>query len=130
MQSRSVTHKGLEGLVASQITPGAIEVAKEVLVGKRVLLVEDSGFLCFALEQTLREAGCEVVGPCCRLADALLEAAQHELDCALLDINLRGEMVSPLAAQLRERGVPFVLTSAPASAFAFFPSLIGSGIHS
>jgi len=40
------------------------------------------------------------------------EASHHELDCALLDINLRGEMVSPLAAHLRERGVPFVLTSA------------------
>jgi two-component SAPR family response regulator len=98
--------------VASQIKPGALGVAKEALAGKRVLLVEDSGFLCFALEHTLREAGCEIVGPCSRLADAMDEASRHQLDCALLDINLRGEMVSPLAAQLRERGVPFVLTSA------------------
>jgi DNA-binding response OmpR family regulator len=98
-------------VVANQET-GALEMAKEALAGKRVLLVEDSGFLCFALEQTLREAGCEIVGPCSALEDAIDEASHHELDCALLDINLRGEMVSPLAAQLRERGVPFVLTSA------------------
>ena len=92
--------------------PPPCEAVKEALAGKRVLLVEDSGFLCFALEQTLREAGCEIVGPCSRLEEAMDEASHHELDCALLDINLRGEMVSPLAAHLRERGVPFVLTSA------------------
>ena len=92
--------------MASQLKPAVMEVAKEALAGKRVLLVEDSGFLCFALEQTLREAGCEVVGPCCRLADAMDEASRHELDCALLDINLRGEMVSPLAAHLRDAVSP------------------------
>lgn len=104
------------------LTP--VEAAEEALAGKRVLLVEDSGFLCFALEQTLREAGCVIVGPCCRLADAIEEASHHKLDCALLDINLRGEMVSPLAAQLRERGVPFVLTSAY-SEHELPPDLVG-----
>jgi two-component SAPR family response regulator len=110
--------------VASQISPPLVEAAKEVLAGKRVLLVEDSGFLCFALEQTLREAGCEVVGPCSRLEQAMDEASHHDLDCALLDINLRGEMVSPLAAQLRERGIPFVLTSAY-SEHELPPGLVG-----
>jgi CheY-like chemotaxis protein len=101
-----------EDVVASEIKPTALELTREALAGKRVLLVEDSGFLCFALEQTLRQAGCQIVGPCCRLADAIEQASHHELDCALLDINLRGEMVTPLAAQLQARGVPFVLTSA------------------
>jgi two-component SAPR family response regulator len=109
--------------VASQLNP-PVDAAKEALAGKRVLLVEDSGFLCFALEQTLREAGCEIVGPCCRLADAMDAASHHELDCALLDINLRGELVSPLADQLRERGIPFVLTSAY-SEHELPPGLIG-----
>jgi DNA-binding response OmpR family regulator len=95
-----------------QLESNATELARQTLAGKRVLLVEDSGFLCFALEQTLKEAGCEVIGPCSRLADAVEKAAHHDVDCALLDINLHGELVSPLAAQLRERGVPFVLTSA------------------
>jgi two-component SAPR family response regulator len=110
--------------VASQITLPLVEAANEVLAGKRVLLVEDSGFLCFALEQTLREAGCEIVGPCSRLEQAMDEASHHDLDCALLDINLRGEMVSPLAAQLRERGIPFVLTSAY-SEHELPPGLVG-----
>ena len=98
--------------MASELNPDPIELAKGALAGKRVLLVEDNGFVCFALEQTLKEAGCEIIGPCCRLADAMNEAAHHDLDCALLDINLRGELVSPLASRLRERGIPFVLTSA------------------
>jgi CheY-like chemotaxis protein len=99
-------------IVASELKPVDIDLAKKKLAGKRVLLVEDSALLCFALEQTLLEAGCEIIGPCCRLADAIDQASSHEFDCALLDINLSGEMVSPLANQLRERGVPFVLTSA------------------
>ena len=31
---------------------------------------------------------------------------------ALLDVNLRGELVTPVAEALRARGVPFVLASA------------------
>jgi two-component SAPR family response regulator len=110
--------------VASQIKCGVFEMAQEALAGKRILLVEDSGFLCFALEHTLRQVGCEIVGPCSRLDQAMDEASHQELDCALLDINLRGEMVSPLAAQLRERGVPFVLTSAY-SEHELPPGLVG-----
>jgi DNA-binding response OmpR family regulator len=98
--------------VARYLKPDCMELAREALSGRRVLLVEDSGFLCFALEHTLRQVGCEVVGPCCRLNDAIAEASHHDLDCAVLDINLRGELVSPLAVQLRERGIPFVLASA------------------
>jgi CheY-like chemotaxis protein len=83
-----------------------------LLEGKRVLVVEDNGLLCFVIEETLRAAGCQVVGPYARLKEALEETPSQEIDLALLDTNLRGELVSPLAAQLSERGVPFLLTSA------------------
>ncbi|HEY8540581.1 MAG TPA: response regulator [Steroidobacteraceae bacterium] len=82
------------------------------LRGLSVLVVEDNGLLCCVLEETLREAGCEVVGPYARLGEAMKAAADSRIDLALLDINVRGELVSPLAERLRERGVPFVLTSA------------------
>jgi CheY-like chemotaxis protein len=88
------------------------EVAREALQGKRVLVVEDNGLLCYVLEETLRGVGCEVVGPYGYLEQAMSAADSHEIDIALLDINLRGELVSPLADQLRERGIPFLLTSA------------------
>jgi CheY-like chemotaxis protein len=85
---------------------------RPLLEGKRVLVVEDNGLLCFVIEETLRAAGCEVVGPYAWLQDALEQAPSQEIDLALLDTNLRGQLVSPLAAQLSERGVPFLLTSA------------------
>jgi CheY-like chemotaxis protein len=82
------------------------------LKGLNVLVVEDNGLLCCVLEETLREAGCEVVGPFARLPDALGAIPGAHIDVALLDLNIRGELVSPLADQLSQRGVPFVLTSA------------------
>lgn len=84
----------------------------EVLRGLNVLVVEDNGLLCCVLEETLRDAGCEVVGPYARLPEAMQAASTEHIDVALLDINVRGQLISPLAEQLRARGVPFVLTSA------------------
>jgi CheY-like chemotaxis protein len=87
-------------------------VSLDALKGLKVLIVEDNGLLCCVLEETLREAGCEVVGPFARLPEALAAVPGADIDLALLDINIRGELISPLAEQLRERGVPFVITSA------------------
>jgi CheY-like chemotaxis protein len=84
----------------------------DVLKGRNVLVVEDNGLLCCVLEETLREAGCEVIGPFARLPEALEAAPHATIDVALLDINIRGELVSPLADHLSQRGVPFVVTSA------------------
>lgn len=76
-----------------------------------VLMVEDEAYLAMALEDLLTDAGYHVLGAA-RLADAL-EIADHErVDGALLDINLQGEAVYPLASRLRERGIPFVFASA------------------
>jgi CheY-like chemotaxis protein len=87
----------------------------DVLKGRNVLVVEDNGLLCYVLEETLREAGCEVVGPFARLPDALEAVPTIHIDVALLDINIRGQLISPLAAHLSERGVPFIVTSAYSS---------------
>jgi CheY-like chemotaxis protein len=84
----------------------------DTLCGRRVLVVEDNGLLCCVIEETLNEAGCTVVGPFARLPEALAAIPGEEHDVARLDINLRGELVSPLADQLQKRGVPFLLTSA------------------
>jgi len=76
-----------------------------------VLMVEDEAYLAMALEDLLTDAGYRVLGAA-RLSDAL-EIADHEhVDAALLDINLHGEAVYPLAAYLRENGVPFAFATA------------------
>ncbi len=78
------------------------------LSGRRILVVEDDLMIAMLVDDVLKEAGCEVVGPFPRLAPALQAASSERLDGALLDINLAGELVSPVADRLIERGVPFV----------------------
>jgi len=78
------------------------------LHGKRVLLVDDEFLLTLQLEETLHSLGCEVVGPYGELHAALAGARRSEIDFAILDVNLNGTMVYPLAEELRERGVPFM----------------------
>lgn len=63
-----------------------------------------------SLSETLAEFGCTVLGPFGTLADAE-DFAEDELDGAVLDINLRGTMVYPLAERLLDRGVPVVFCS-------------------
>ncbi len=95
-------------MILLQEAPNEITVLK----GLSVLVVEDNGLLCCVLEEALRDAGCEVIGPYSRLPEAMSAASAAHVDVALLDINVRGQLVSPLAEQLRARGVPFVVTSA------------------
>jgi CheY-like chemotaxis protein len=84
----------------------------EVLGGRTVFVVEDNGLLCCVIEETLRDAGCKIVGPYVRLSEAMAAAPTADIDVALLDVNVRGELISPLAQQLEQRGVPYLLTSA------------------
>jgi DNA-binding response OmpR family regulator len=78
----------------------------------RVMVVEDSGVLCCMLEEILNGAGCQLAGPFTRVDQALEAAKSRELDAALLDIRVRGQLVSPVAEELERRGVPILLTSA------------------
>jgi hypothetical protein len=58
----------------------------------------------------LREGGAEVVGPAYSLPMATRIAGDTErIDGAVLDVNLRGVSVFPLADELRARGVPILL---------------------
>ena len=81
------------------------------LSGQRILIVEDEYFVADDLAQQLEAAGAEIMGPAPTLERAveLLEAEQP--DAAVLDINLRGERVYPLADDLKRRGVPFVFAT-------------------
>jgi len=75
---------------------------------KRLLLVEDEALIALFTEEILTDAGYEVVGPASRLEAALDLAATQELDGAVLDVNLDGVAVWPLATLLKDRGVPFI----------------------
>ena len=81
------------------------------LTGKRVLIVEDEFLLAMQVESELLASGCTFLGPYTNLSAALSAARSAHIDLALLDINLDGEMVYPLADELTARGVPFVFVS-------------------
>ncbi|HJS79044.1 MAG TPA: hypothetical protein VJ748_00350 [Vitreimonas sp.] len=77
----------------------------------RVLVVEDEMIIALCIEQCLTAQGHEVIGPVARRDEALRYAAQPTFHFALLDVNLAGEQVYPVAATLTRKGVPFAFLS-------------------
>jgi CheY-like chemotaxis protein len=82
------------------------------LTGLRLLVVEDEMLVALALEEMLGDFGCVVVDVAGTLDRGLALADELTIDGAILDINLCGEKVFPLAERLAERGVPFVFCTA------------------
>lgn len=74
--------------------------------GRRVLVVEDEFLVAMGLEMVLADAGYAVSGPFGRIDQAMDAASNEALDAALLDVNVRGEEVYPVAEVLRRRGIP------------------------
>jgi CheY-like chemotaxis protein len=86
--------------------------ASPLLEGRRVLVIEDEYFLADDMARLLQQLGAEVIGPVGEVDDALqLVKNGDAVDIALLDVNLRGEMVFPVAEELRRREIPFIFTS-------------------
>jgi DNA-binding response OmpR family regulator len=77
----------------------------------RVLVVEDEYWLAEDISKALTGAGCQVVGPFATVAAALSRLDATSVDAAILDINLRGKDVFPLASELRRRGIPYAFTT-------------------
>lgn len=95
--------------------PRPIEVAPAPLgptdlSGSRVLIVEDAVLLALELETGLADAGATVVGPAYELEEAMALLDQP-IDAAVLDANLNGLSVMPVAEALAARGVPFVFAT-------------------
>lgn len=87
-------------------------MTEALLQGRRILIVEDEYLLADDLHDALRAAGAEVLGPVPSVAAALsLIAAEKVIDAAVLDVNLRGEMVFAAADALVARGVPFTFAT-------------------
>ncbi len=81
------------------------------LAGLRILVVEDEMMVSMLIEDMLTDLGCSVVGPAARLDEAIALATTAQIDCAVLDVNLGGQPIFPLADILRERGHPFAFAT-------------------
>lgn len=86
--------------------------ADGALAQRRVLVVEDEYFVADDMAQALRKLGAEVVGPVPDKDKALaLLASDRHIDAAVLDVNLRGQSVFPVADVLIQQGIPFVFAT-------------------
>ena len=83
----------------------------ESLQGRKVLVVEDEFLVASLIQDMLETAGCIVAGPIPRVADALVAADRDTYDAAILDINVAGDRIDPVAAALSRRNVPFVFVT-------------------
>ncbi|HWE79707.1 MAG TPA: response regulator [Pseudolabrys sp.] len=101
-----------EGRPAAQVSlhggENLVQLPSNVM--KRVLIVEDDAMIGMMMREILSDHGLFVVGPCCSVAEALA-AAGGEFDCAILDLNLGGEPVYPVAASLVGRNIPFAFVT-------------------
>jgi DNA-binding response OmpR family regulator len=77
----------------------------------RIMVVEDEALLAMQMELLLAEAGLVVVGPAASVAEAIELAKQQSPDVALLDINLSGQKVFPVADVLAAADTPFIFLS-------------------
>ena len=113
----------LDRVTQSLVAHGA---DKTDLRAHRIMVVEDEALIAMVLVDHLQEIGLSAVGPFSRVADAL--KVDEELDAAILDVNLAGESVYPVADMLHARGIPFVFMTGYGSAsidprFAMVPVL-------
>ena len=88
-----------------------MSAAQLSIPGNRILVVEDEALVAMALCATLGDLGYVVVGPYSRISEAIGALRTNSIDAAILDINLGGEMVYPLADVLADARIPFVFVT-------------------
>jgi CheY-like chemotaxis protein len=81
------------------------------LVDKRVLIVEDEYIVALSIASEVADRGGVVIGPIGTVDGALEAIKNMDVDGAILDINLRGRPVFPIADALADRHVPFIFAT-------------------
>jgi DNA-binding NtrC family response regulator len=78
---------------------------------RRILVVEDEFLVALLLQGELEALGFSIVGPFTSVTSGIEASRREDFDLAILDVNLGGEMVFPLADELSAHGVPFLFVS-------------------
>jgi CheY-like chemotaxis protein len=77
----------------------------------RILVVEDEFLIRMLLEDMLADLGYEVAAAVGTIAEASDVAATADINAAVLDVNLDGQEIYPVAEILAKRGLPFVFVT-------------------
>jgi CheY-like chemotaxis protein len=91
--------------------PGVDPAQLQIDSGDEILLVEDEPLIAMMLTDMLTDLGFRVEGPHGTLADGIAAAKRSAVKAAVLDVNLAGEKIYPVAEILHERKIPFVFIS-------------------
>ncbi|MBZ8133134.1 HWE histidine kinase domain-containing protein [Afifella sp. IM 167] len=91
--------------------PAAARANGAILLERNVLLVEDSLIIALDAESILADLGAPSVHVCTGIAEARQVIAAHQIDMALLDVNLGDQTSFPLADELAAAGVPFLFAT-------------------
>ena len=89
-------------------TPSGVEKSSDA---KRVMIVEDEALIGMMMKDALTDLGLAVIGPFVTVGDAMRGLEDAAVDFAILDVNLGGEWVYPVADRLVTRGIPFVFVT-------------------
>jgi CheY-like chemotaxis protein len=81
------------------------------LEGLSVLVVEDEALVSLLIESMLGDLGCDEVWYASDVKQALELLAENTPDAAVLDVNLAGEQVYPVARRLATAAVPFIFAT-------------------
>lgn len=80
-------------------------------LARQILIVEDEALIAIMMKDALQELGIGVIGPVGTVALALTSAQLQAIDGAILDVNLNGQPIYPVADVLASRGIPFVFVT-------------------
>jgi len=81
------------------------------LAGLRTFVVEDEALLLMTLEDMLADLGCQVVVSVQHVDEALRLAPDAQVDVALLDVNVGGVRIDPVAEMLANRRIPILFVT-------------------
>jgi len=96
---------------ADPARPSTGEKSQGVIAGGRVMIVEDEALVAMILEDQLEDLGLLVISTCTNVAEAMKAINDNPPEAALLDVNLGGQLVYPVADLLLDRGIPFVFVT-------------------
>ena len=89
----------------------SVETSQDENGNGRILIVEDENLISLLLETTLSDAGYQIAGTASNLSSALEMVGQVAADAAILDLNLKGKKVYPVAEKLLAAGIPFIFAT-------------------
>ena len=77
----------------------------------RLLVVEDEYLIRMLLEDMLADLGYDVAAAVGTMAEAREQAATGHFTAAILDVNVDGQEIFPVAEILARRGLPFIFVT-------------------